>query len=51
MIKTFKYKINKGKRLQILNENLWLNRIVEGAEHIRKTWEEYVNVFRLPGDP
>jgi hypothetical protein len=45
-----KNQTNKVKRLQLLNENLRLNHIVEGADDIRRICEEYVDVFKLPGD-
>jgi hypothetical protein len=41
---------NKIKRLKLLNENLRLGHIIEGADDIRKICEEYVDVFKLPGD-
>jgi hypothetical protein len=41
---------NKIKRLQLLNENLRLGHIVEGASDIKKICEEYVDIFKLPGD-
>jgi hypothetical protein len=46
----FKNQTNKIKRLQLLNENLRLGHIVEGSDEIRKTCEEYVDIFKLPGD-
>jgi hypothetical protein len=42
--------LNKVKRLQLLNENLRLGHIVEGASDIKKICEEYVDIFKLPGD-
>jgi hypothetical protein len=41
---------NDVKRLQILNENLRLEHIIEGKNEIRKTCEEYMDIFKLPGD-
>ncbi|PNF43128.1 hypothetical protein B7P43_G18013 [Cryptotermes secundus] len=38
------------KRLQLLKENLRLSHITEGADDIRKICEEYVDIFKLPGD-
>jgi hypothetical protein len=38
------------KRGALLNENLRLSHIKEGAEDIRKICQEYIEVFRLPGD-
>jgi hypothetical protein len=38
------------KRSALLNENLRLSHIKEGAEDIRKICQEYIEVFRLPGD-
>jgi uncharacterized protein YpiB (UPF0302 family) len=38
----FKNQTNRIKRLQLLNENLRLNHIVEGADEIRGICEEYV---------
>jgi hypothetical protein len=45
-----KIQTNKIKKLQLLNENLRLSHIVEGADDIRKICEEYVDIFKLPGD-
>jgi hypothetical protein len=42
--------INKMKRLQLLNENLRLDHINEGSSEIRNICEEYVDIFKLPGD-
>jgi hypothetical protein len=42
--------INKINRLKLLNENLRLGHIIEGADDIRKLCEEYMDVFKLPGD-
>jgi hypothetical protein len=36
--------------VKLLNENLRLSHINEGAEDIRKICQEYADVFRLPGD-
>jgi hypothetical protein len=36
--------------LKLLNENLRLDHIKEGANEIRKICEEYVDIFKLPGD-
>jgi hypothetical protein len=33
-----------------LNENLRLGHITEGVSEIRKICEEYVDIFKLPGD-
>ena len=41
---------SKAKRLQLLNENLRLDHIIEGAVEIKKICEEYVDIFKLPGD-
>jgi hypothetical protein len=41
---------NKVKRLQLLNENLRLRHIIEGSNEIRNICEEYVDIFKLPGD-
>jgi hypothetical protein len=41
---------NKIKLLQLLNEKLRLSHIVEGADDIREICEEYVVIFKLPGD-
>jgi hypothetical protein len=38
-------RINKIKRLQLLNEKLRLNNIVDGPDDIRKICEEYVGIF------
>jgi hypothetical protein len=46
----FKTQTNRMKRLQLLNENLRLSHIVEGTSDIRKICEEYVDIFKLPGD-
>lgn len=46
----FKNQTNKIKRLQLLNENLRLSHIVEGASDIRKICEDYVDIFKLQGD-
>jgi ribosomal protein S2 len=40
----------RTKRLQLLKENLRLNHIIEGADDIRKICEEYIDIFKLPGD-
>jgi hypothetical protein len=45
-----KIQTNKAKRLQLLRGNLRLNHIVEGADDIRNICEEYIDVFKLPGD-
>jgi hypothetical protein len=42
---------NKMKRLQLLHENLRLSHITEGTDDIRKICEEYIDIFKLPGDP
>jgi hypothetical protein len=34
----------------VLKEYLRLNHITEGAEEIKKICEEYVDIFKLPGD-
>jgi hypothetical protein len=39
-----------SKRLKLLNENLRLDHIKEGSNEIRKICEEYVDIFKLPGD-
>jgi hypothetical protein len=41
---------NKIKRLQLLKANLRLGHIIEGADDIRNICEEYVDIFKLPGD-
>ncbi|PNF18384.1 hypothetical protein B7P43_G12483 [Cryptotermes secundus] len=46
----FKNQTNRIKRLQLLKENLRLDHITEGASDIRKICEEYVDIFKLPGD-
>jgi hypothetical protein len=38
------------KRLQLLKENFRLDHVIEGADDIRKICEEYVDIFKLPGD-
>jgi hypothetical protein len=38
------------KRNALLNENLRLSHVTEGAEDIRKLCQEYIDVFRLPRD-
>lgn len=38
------------KRAQLLKEKLRLNHIKEGANDIRKICEEYMDIFKLPGD-
>jgi hypothetical protein len=38
------------KRLQLLKEKLRLNHITEGANDIKRICEEYVDIFKLPGD-
>jgi hypothetical protein len=46
----FKNNESKAKRLQLLNENLRLDHIMEGADEIKKICQEYVDIFKLPGD-
>jgi hypothetical protein len=46
----FQNKTSKTKRLQLLNKNLRLDHIVEGSDEIRKICEEYVDIFKFPGD-
>jgi hypothetical protein len=46
----FENRTARTKRLQLLKENLRLNHIVEGADNIRKICEEYIDIFKLPGD-
>jgi hypothetical protein len=41
---------NNVKRLQVLNENFRLEHITEGKNEIRKICEEYMDIFKLPGD-
>jgi hypothetical protein len=41
---------SETKRLQLLKEKLRLSHIKEGADEIRSICEEYVDVFKLPGD-
>jgi hypothetical protein len=41
---------NRVQRLQLLNENLRLSHITEGSNEIRNICEEYVDIFKLPGD-
>jgi hypothetical protein len=48
--KDFTTQTNRIKRLQLLSENLRLSHIVEGASDIRNICEEYVTIFKLPGD-
>jgi hypothetical protein len=43
--------VSKMRRLQFLNDKLRLDHIVDGKEEIRKICEEYIDVFKLPGDP
>jgi hypothetical protein len=50
MQKEFKNQTNRIKRLLLLNENLRLNHIVEGTDEIREICEEYVDIFKLPGN-
>jgi hypothetical protein len=38
------------KRIKLLKEKLRLDHIAEGANDIRKICEEYVDIFKLPGD-
>jgi hypothetical protein len=38
------------KRLQLLSERLRIGHIVDGAKDIRKTCEEYADIFKLRGD-
>jgi uncharacterized HAD superfamily protein len=38
------------KRVQLLKEKLRLTHIREGADDIRKLCEEYMDIFKLPGD-
>jgi hypothetical protein len=42
--------MNKVKRLKLLYENLRLSHIIEGSNEIRNICEEYVDIFKLPGD-
>jgi hypothetical protein len=37
--------------LQLLNETLRQSHITKGADDIRKICEDYVDIFKLPGDP
>jgi hypothetical protein len=46
----FKNQNSETKRLQLLDENLRLSHIIEGTDEIRKICEEYVDIFKLPGD-
>jgi hypothetical protein len=46
----FQNQTSKTKRLQLLNDNLRLDHIVEGSDEIRKICEEYVDIFKFPGD-
>ncbi|PNF38366.1 hypothetical protein B7P43_G08976, partial [Cryptotermes secundus] len=46
----FENKTKRIRRLQLLRENLRLDHIAEGASDIRKICEEYVDIFKLPGD-
>jgi hypothetical protein len=43
-------KEKEAKRIKLLNENLRLDHISEGANDIRRICTEYVDVFKLPGD-
>lgn len=45
----FKNQMNEIKRLQLLNENLRLGHVVEGADNIRLICKEDVEIFKLPG--
>jgi hypothetical protein len=44
-------KTNDVKRLRLLEEKLRLDHIKEGASEIRRICKEYVDIFKLPGDP
>jgi hypothetical protein len=44
-------KINDTRRLRLLEEKLRLDHIKEGASETRKIYKEYVDIFKLPGDP
>jgi hypothetical protein len=46
----FENRTTKVKRLQLLKENLRLSHITEGADEIKKICEEYIDIFKLPGD-
>jgi hypothetical protein len=43
-------KVTNVKRLQLLREKLRLDHILEGASDIKRICEEYVDIFKLPGD-
>jgi hypothetical protein len=44
-------RINNAKRLRLLEEKLRLDHIKEGANEILKICKEYMDIFKLPGDP
>jgi hypothetical protein len=41
---------SKTERLQLLKENLRRSYIIEGADDIMNICEEYIDIFKLPGD-
>jgi hypothetical protein len=41
---------NRVQRLKLLNDSLRLSHIIEGSNEIKHICEEYVDIFKLPGD-
>lgn len=40
----------RQERVRLLNQKLRLDHVTEGSEEIRKLCEEFVDIFKLPGD-